>query len=295
MELHSDDLKLFVALVDSGGFGAAAERLGQTTSAVSRALARLEGKLGVTLLIRTTRRMELTEEGALLLSRARDVLAALDDAAESVRQQRQQPSGHLRIDAAVPVVLHVIVPHVAEFRVRYPNITLELSSNDQVADLLEHRTDVAIRVGELADSTLHARRLRAGPMAVLASPDYLARHGRPNTPAELAAHQTIGFLQYDGNNWPLRHGDEEWFRIDPAIYAASGETIRALAMAGQGIACLSDFMTKKDIEAGKLIPILEDWYTGYQRPIHAVYYRREQPSRRVGVFLDFIQEKLEQS
>ncbi len=153
MEINSDDLRLFVAVVDSGTLGAAATQLGQTTSAVSRALARLEEKLATSLLTRTTRRMELTEEGRVLLQKARTILESMDEAEEAIRIRRQQPSGRLRIDAASPFILHAIVPHVAEFRALYPQITLELTSNDQVADLLEHRTDIAIRIGPLQDST----------------------------------------------------------------------------------------------------------------------------------------------
>ncbi|MFC7287576.1 LysR substrate-binding domain-containing protein [Herminiimonas glaciei] len=293
MDINSDDLKTFVAVIDSGTLGAAAQHLGLTTSAVSRALARLEEKLATTLLTRTTRRMELTDEGRLLLNQARAILAALDEAEESIRVRRQRPSGRLRIDAASPFILHVIVPHVAEFRELYPDITLELTSNDQIADLLEHRTDIAIRVGELTDSTLHARPLRSGAMAILASPDYLQRHGTPKKPADLAQHQTLGFLQYEnGNSWPLRLDGGEWLATTPAIYASSGETLRALALAGQGIACLSEFMTKKDIAAGTLVPILAKYYTGYQRPIHAVYYRNTQLSRRISCFLEFLQKKM---
>lgn len=164
MDINSDDLKTFVTVVDSGTLGAAATNLGQTTSAVSRALSRLEEKLATSLLTRTTRRMELTDEGHLLLKKARSILAAMDEAEEAIRVRRQRPSGRLRIDAAAPFILHAIVPHVAEFRALYPEITLELTSNDQVADLLEHRTDIAIRIGTLQDSTLHARALNSNPL-----------------------------------------------------------------------------------------------------------------------------------
>jgi DNA-binding transcriptional LysR family regulator len=293
MDINSDDLKTFVAVIDSGTLGAAAQHLGQTTSAVSRALSRLEEKLATTLLTRTTRRMELTDEGQLLLKQARAILAAMDEAEESIRVRRQRPSGRLRIDAASPFILHAIVPHVGEFRTLYPEITLELTSNDQIADLLEHRTDIAIRVGELADSTLHARPLRPSAMAILASPAYLKQHGVPQKPEDLAAHQTLGFLQYElGNTWPLRHEGGESFTVSPVMFASSGETLRALAVAGQGIVCLSDFMTKEDIAAGRLVRVLENAYTGYRRPIHAVYYRNTQLSRRISCFLEFLQQKM---
>lgn len=293
MDINSDDLKTFVAVIDSGTLGAAAQHLGQTTSAVSRGLSRLEEKLATSLLTRTTRRMELTDEGRLFLKKARAILAAMDEAEETIRVRRQQPSGRLRIDAAAPFILHAIVPHVAEFRALYPQITLELTSNDQVADLLEHRTDIAIRIGNLQDSTLHARALTANPLHLLASPGYLQRHGTPTTPEQLAEHQLLGFLQFEsGNTWPIRHAGGEGLTVTPALFASSGETLRALALHGQGIASLADYMTQDDIAAGRLVRILENYYTGYRQQIHAVYYRNTQLSRRISCFLEFLQQKL---
>src|SRR5450830_2031995 len=177
MDINSDDLKIFVTVIDSGTLSAAAVHVGQTTSGVSRALSRLEDKLATSLLTRTTRRMELTEEGQLFLDKARAILASMEDVEESIRIRRQKPAGRLCVDAASPFMLHCVVPHVAEFRARYPDIRLELSSNDQIADLIEHRTDIAIRIGTLNDSTLHARALSSSPLYVLASPEYLRQHG----------------------------------------------------------------------------------------------------------------------
>jgi DNA-binding transcriptional LysR family regulator len=293
MNINSDDLTVFVAVVDSGTLGAAAEQLGQTTSAVSRALSRLEDKLATSLLTRTTRRMELTDEGKLFLQKARTILAAMDEAEEAIRIRRQKPAGRLRIDAASPFILHAVVPHVGEFRALYPDITLELTSNDQIADLLEHRTDIAIRIGTLQDSTLHARRLSASPLHILASPDYLKKHGTPSSPDELASHQLLGFLQFEfGNHWPLRHAGGETFQITPTILASSGETLRALALSGQGVVSLSDFMVKDDIAAGRLVEILQPYATGYRQQIHAVYYRNTQLAQRISCFLEFIEKKL---
>src|SRR5471032_3605298 len=188
MDINSDDLKIFVTVIDSGTLSAAAVHLGQTTSGVSRALSRLEDKLATSLLTRTTRRMELTEEGQLFLDRARTILDAMEEVEESIRIRHQKPAGRLCVDAASPFMLHCVVPHVAEFRAMYPDIRLELSSNDRIADLIEHRTDIAIRIGALSDSTLHARALSASALHVLASPDYLRRHGAPATPEDLAGH-----------------------------------------------------------------------------------------------------------
>ncbi|TWI69899.1 DNA-binding transcriptional LysR family regulator [Pseudoduganella lurida] len=293
MQINSDDLHTFVAVVDSGSISGAAARLGQTTSGVSRALARLEQKLQSSLLTRTTRRMELTEEGHLLLDQARSILAALGLAEESLLDRDRQPSGRLAIDAASPFMLHCVVPHVAEFRAMYPAIRLELTSNDRIADLIEHRTDIAIRIGALADSTLHARPLSASALHVLASPAYLASHAVPSTPADLAQHALLGFVQYDaGNVWPLRHAGGDSLAVTPALAASSGETLRQLALAGQGIACLADFMTRADIAAGRLVPVLADANSGYRQQIHAVYYRNTRLARRIGCFLEFLQAKL---
>lgn len=293
MDINSDDLKIFVTVIDSGTLSAAAVHLGQTTSGVSRALSRLEDKLATSLLTRTTRRMELTEEGQLFLARARMILASMEDVEESIRIRRQKPAGRLCVDAASPFMLHCVVPHVAEFRAMYPEIRLELTSNDQIADLLEHRTDIAIRIGALADSTLHARALSSSPLHLLATPAYLARHGEPATPEELANHALLGFAQYDlGNNWPLRHEAGNSLQIVPALAASSGETLRQLALHDQGIVCLSDFMTKGDIAAGRLVKVLQPYYTGYRQQIHAVYYRNTQLAQRISCFLEFLQHKL---
>ena len=168
MSLNSDALRLFLAVVDAGTMSAAAEMLGQTASGVSRGLSRLEEDLGVTLLTRTTRRMELTEEGALFLQKARGIVASLEEAEECMRMVHQQPAGRLRVDASAPVMLHCVVPHVAEFRRAYPAITLELTSNDRIVDLMEHRSDVALRA---AADRLHCTPPAApAPRWLLASP-----------------------------------------------------------------------------------------------------------------------------
>lgn len=293
MDIHSDELKTFVTVIDSGSLSAAAVHLGQTSSGVSRALARLEEKLQTSLLTRTTRRMELTEEGQLFLARARNILAAMEEAEETIRMRRQQPAGRLSVDAASPFMLHCVVPHVAEFRRLYPEIRLELTSNDRIADLIEHRTDIAIRIGTLSDSTLHARALSSSPLHVLASPAYLAQRGVPQTPEDLAQHGLLGFSGYEpGNQWPLRHSAGNALAIAPALSASSGETLRQLAIEGQGIVCLADFMTRDDIAAGRLVKVLESFHTGFRQQIHAVYYRNTQLAQRISCFLDFLQQKL---
>ncbi|MEN5091814.1 LysR family transcriptional regulator [Pseudomonas protegens] len=293
MKARSDELQVFVCVIECGSISAAAEQLAQTPSAVSRTLSRLEAKLDTTLINRTTRRMDLTEEGRYFFEQAKLILDQMDELEERLSSRQRNPSGRLRINAAAPFMLHAIVPYVAEFRSLYPDIQLELNSNDLIIDLLEQSTDIAIRIGVLADSTLHARSLGCSPLHILASPDYLARHGTPQSVAELAEHTLLGFTQTETlNHWPLRHVHGDRWQIQPGISASSGETLRHLALEGQGIACLSHFMTIDDIRAGRLQPVLASFNSGYRQPINAVYYRNSQLALRIQCFLDFIQGKL---
>lgn len=293
MKTTLDELQAFAAVVDGGSITAAAERLGQTVSGISRSLGRLEQKLATTLLRRTTRRLELTEEGEVFLARARQILAAVDDAEEQMAARREQPAGRLRVDAATPFMLHVIAPVVDSYRAAHPQVTLELHSNEGITDLIEHRTDVAFRIGTLRDSTLHARPLGSSRIRVLASPDYLARCGTPRRLQELASHTLLGFTQPETlNDWPLRTPEGTPLRITPAIASSSGETLRQLALAGSGIVCLSDFMTREDRRAGRLVPLFVRQSLDIRQAIHAVYYRNTALSSRITSFLDHVVQRL---
>ena len=293
MKTTLEELQAFVAVVDGGSITAAADQLGQTVSGISRALARLEKKLDTTLLRRTTRRAALTEEGQAFLLRTRAILASIDDAEEHMAARRQQPAGRLRVNAATPFMLHAVVPLVPAFRAAYPQITLELDTDELNIDLLERRTDVAIRIGHLRDSTLHARPLCTSRIRVLASPAYLAAPGRPRAVEDLARHTLLGFTQPESlNRWPLRgaHGDE-WPTV-PEIAASSGETLRQLALQGAGIVCLSDFMTAADRARGDLVQVLARDTADVRQPVSAVYYRNTQLAARIACFLDFLQERM---
>lgn len=293
MQTTIEELLAFRTVVDSGTITAAADQLGQTVSGISRALGRLEKKLGTTLLRRTTRRLELTEEGHTFLLRTRAILGALDAAEEELAARRQTPAGLLRVNAAAPFMLHAIVPLVPEFSRLFPRISLELNTDDLNVDLLAQRTDIAIRIGELRDSTLHARPLGASRLRVLASPAYLAAHGRPRCVADLASHQRIGNSQLPGlNQWPLRgpHGDS--YAAAPTISASSGETMRHLALAGMGVVCLADFMTEADRQRGDLVQLLAQDTVESRQPVNAVYYRNTALSSRITAFLDFIAARM---
>ncbi|SMC18349.1 DNA-binding transcriptional regulator, LysR family [Andreprevotia lacus DSM 23236] len=289
MKTTLDELQALVAVIDCGSITAAARQLQQTVSGVSRALARLEEKLGASLLLRTTRRLELTEEGRLFLQQARRILAAVDEAEEQLTLRRARPAGRLRVNAASPYMLHVLVPMVAGFRAAYPDIALELHSSDHVIDLLEQRTDVAIRIGPLSDSTLHARPLGGHRLRVLASPAYLARHGMPHSVEALAQHSLLGFtLPESLNQWPLRHAGGERYAIAPSLQASSGDALLALALAGEGIVCLADFMTANARAGGLLHEVLADYRVDVRQPVHAVYYRNTALAARIACFLDYL-------
>jgi DNA-binding transcriptional LysR family regulator len=293
MKTTLDELLAFVSVVDSGSISAAAEQLTQTASGVSRALSRLEDKLDVTLLRRTTRRLELTEEGEAFLTQARTILDAVESAEEQMKVRRQKPAGRLRINAAAPFMLHAVVPLVAGFRAQYPDIQLELHSSDQIIDLLEQRTDVAIRIGPLRDSTLHARPLCTSRLRILASPAYLKAQGTPKTVEELSRHSLLGFTQPDSlNQWPLRHALGDALNITPSVSVSSGETLRQLALAGAGIVCLADFMTNADRASGELVQLLLRDTVEVRQPIHAVYYRNTALASRITCFLDYLSSQL---
>ncbi|MDD2840819.1 MAG: LysR family transcriptional regulator [Tolumonas sp.] len=293
MKANSDELELFVAVVDAGSLRLAAENLGVDNAVVSRRLKRLEEKLATTLLNRTTRRISLTEEGQWFYQEAVTVLNQMAQAEAALIARKAEPEGVLRVDAATPFILHQLIPLISEFRHRYPRIELHLDSSDGFINLLERRVDVAIRIGELTDSGLRAMLLGNSRLRLLASPDYLARCGIPAVITDLQNHTLLGFTGSENLNWwPLVHEQGDRLAIKPQLRASSGETLRQLAIAGEGIACLSDFMTTDDRQSGRLVEILADLNSGARRPVNAVFYSDAQRNPRLRVWLDFMKEKL---
>lgn len=289
MKVTLDELQAFATVVDTGSITAAAQQLDLTVSATSRTLARLEEKLKTTLLRRTTRRLALTEEGRAFLQDARAIIESVESAEEQMIARQEQPSGRLRVDAASPFMLHVIVPLVRGYRERFPQVELELNSNEGIIDLLERRTDVAIRIGRLKDSTLRSRMVANSRLRMLASPAYLEAHGQPRKVEDLAEHALLGFNQPESLNvWPILGADGEPYRIEPDVWSSSGETLRQLALEGAGIVCLSDFMTAQDREAGRLVQVLARHTQDVRQPIHAVYYRNTAISSRIASFVDYL-------
>ncbi|MEZ9701707.1 LysR substrate-binding domain-containing protein [Vibrio sp. 10N.261.46.E12] len=291
MLTRSDDLEMVLTVVDAGGFSAAAEALDVQVAKVSRSVSKVESKLGVSIFNRTTRRVELTEEGRQFVDSVRLGLQMIQSAEEEIVSRGELPKGRLRVDAASPFVFHQLVPLVQSFKEAYPDIELELTSNEGFVDLLEKRTDVAIRIGKLSDSTLHARPLGKSLLHIVASPDYLAKRGVPTKPEDLSSHQIVGFAGNKVlNHWPLPNQSY----VAPTVTASNGETVRQLALAGNGIACLSGFMVQEDMAAGRLIPILEqDKLANTDRErVNAVYYKSSSVSKRISAFIDFIQPRL---
>lgn len=283
----------FSAVMDAGSFTKAAERLGQTPSGVSRTIARLEDHLGLTLLHRTTRRLQLTDEGAWLLERARALLADLANTEAEAAARRSQPAGLVRVNAATPALDHLLAPLVPAFLDAYPLVQLELTSGETVVDLIEERADLAIRIGQLPDSTLNARRLGSSRIRVLAAPAYLERHGTPASVAELARHRLLGFSAPASlNTWPLRHDGAEGYTIEAAVTASSGETVRHLALAGAGIVSLSDFLSRADVAAGRLVPVLPEAALPWSQPVWAVFYKQGALAPRVAALVDFLAREL---
>ncbi|KJV35195.1 LysR substrate-binding domain-containing protein [Luteibacter yeojuensis] len=293
MNITLDEIQNFIAVVDAGSITSAAQQLDQTVSAASRTLGRLEQKLKTTLIRRTTRRIELTDEGEAFLERARDIIAAVEGAEEAMATRQARPAGRLRIDAATPFMLHVVAPLVAGYRERFPDVDLELHTSEGYIDLLERRTDVALRIGRLKDSTLHARPIGSSRIRVLASPQYLAAHGTPRKVADLAKHALLGFTEPDSlNEWPLLDTERQPVHIRPSIASSSGETLRHLALAGNGIVCLSDFMTGEDRRSGALVEVLARHVTEHRQPINAVYYRNTAISARIASFVNYLAEAM---
>ncbi|MEZ8227362.1 LysR substrate-binding domain-containing protein [Vibrio splendidus] len=291
MLTRSDDLEMVLTVVDAGGFSAAAEALDVQIAKVSRSVSKVESQLGVSIFNRTTRRVELTEEGRQFVDSVRVGLQMIQSAEEEIVSRGELPKGRLRVDAASPFVFHQLVPLVQSFKEAYPDIELELTSNEGFVDLLEKRTDVAIRIGKLSDSTLHARPLGKSLLHIVASPGYLAKRGLPTKPEDLSSHQIVGFAGNKVlNHWPLPNQSD----VAPTVTASNGETVRQLVLAGNGIACLSGFMVQEDMAAGRLIPILEqDKLANTDRErVNAVYYKSSSVSKRISAFIDFIQPRL---
>lgn len=292
---RSGELEVFVRVVELGGFSAAARKFRMTPSAVSKLVARLEGRLGVRLVNRSTRKLQLTPEGCAFYERGLRILSDLD-AAELEAAAGSTPRGRLRVNTNVAFGVHYLLPVLPEFLAEHPNITVDVALTDAVVDLLEERADVAIRTGPLRESRLFARKLGDSRMVVVASPAYLARHGEPQSPDELAKHNLLGFCfaRYI-EGWPFLDGEGRIIAVPTTGNAlvSDGEAMRQLALAGLGLARLSSFHVTPDLRAGRLVSVLEAYNPGDIEPLHAVFLGQGgRLPARVRAFLDFLVAKV---
>jgi len=282
---------VFTTVAQEGSLSAAARALGLTPSAVSRIITRTEQRLGTRLLLRTTRAITFTAEGEAYLRGARRILADMAEVEESIADQGV-PRGRLRISAALGHGRLAIVPLVAAFTARYPKITVDLSLGDEVVDILAGEADVAVRFGPLPDSPLTARRIGETGQVVVASPDYLQRHGTPQQPEDLAAHNCLRFnFRRAEPDWPfIRDGQSFSLPVSGNIECSSGEALAQLARVGAGIARIGEFSVAEDIQRGDLMPLLQAFNPGDREPIHAVFVGGSTMPVRVRLFVDFLVE-----
>ena len=290
---RSGEMEIFAKVVELGGFSGAARAFRMTPSAVSKLVARLEARLGARLFNRSTRKLQLTPEGCAFYERGVRILADLGEAERGVAAGGQA-RGRLRVNANVPYGRHILIPVLPEFLERHKEITLDITLTDMVIDLLEERTDVAIRAGPLRSSGLIARKLGETHMMIVGSPSYLDRHGTPRTVAELEAHNRLGFC-YERmvEGWPLVE-DRRSLNLPPTGNSriSDGEALRALAVAGVGLARLGTFQVRDDIAAGRLRPVMEHANPGDTDAMHAVFLGQGgYLPARVRAFLDFLVER----
>ena len=285
--LKSEDLQHFIQVAKHQGFSAAAKATGTDVGALSRAVARLESELNCSLFQRTTRKVALTPEGTIFLADVKASQETLQNAQEKIKNLKNTPFGKLRVNAASPFVMHALSPLIKPFLARYPDIELALTCDENIIDLLEKKTDVAIRIGSLEDSTLKTRLIGRSPLHLVASPEYLKNFTTPQTPQDLVNHQYIGFQNAPDLN-VLRFDDAP--ALTPCIEASNGEVIRQLCLHGNGFAYLSNFMIHEDIAAGRLIPFLQEHtrQPNDRELIQAVFYNTTVLPARTRAFIDFI-------
>ncbi|MET0506249.1 MAG: LysR family transcriptional regulator [Luteibacter sp.] len=292
-DINLNRLAVFVALVRAGSFTAAAEQLGTTKAMVSQHLAKLEEELGVTLLIRSTRRMALTDAGERFHEDCARVLADAEDAITRLGECRDTPMGTLRVTAAGDHGIAVVAPALAEFAERYPQVRVELSVTDSITDLIAERFDLAIRLGWLRDSTLRATRLASFRQCLVASPGYLARHGTPGVPADLSTHRWIAVtVLASPTRWTFTDADGAEHAVQTRAVASANSAAAAyrFVLEGLGISVLPDYVVAADVAAGRLIALLPD-HSLPEGGVHAVYPGR-QPPVKVRAFIDLLKARL---
>jgi DNA-binding transcriptional LysR family regulator len=285
-----NELLVFAKVVQAGGFTAAARGLRMPKSTVSRKVSELEERVGAQLLQRTTRKLRLTEVGRAYYEHCARIVAEAEAAELAVTRLQAAPHGLLRVTA--PLSINLLGPIVAEFMKSYPEVQLELVCTDRAVDLVEEGFDVAIRAGKLADSSLIARRLGIIERLVVAAPSYIKTRGAPKSPKELEKHDCLLFgAGRDGNTWSLHTGNRS---VEVAIHSRlvvnEPDMLRAVTLAGGGVALLPNILCTTDLSTGRLQRILPDWASP-GAPVHAVYPSTRHHSPKVTAFVDFLRER----
>jgi len=286
------DIVAFVRVVEAHSFVAAAQTLGMSPSAISKAVSRLEERLGARLLNRTTRSLSMTDQGASFYERCREALGQLDHAESEVSESRGVPRGRLRVDAPVSLGRRIIVPAFPRFIAQYPELNVQMSMNDRVLDLVQEGLDAAIRVGNLSDSSLIARRVGHLRGVTCASPEFIERVGEPTEPSQLNPEHCIALFRVGGHqirDWLFRKGGVET-AVKPAaaLSFSDPESAVAAAVSGAGFVRTLDFTVEAQIASGLLRPVLEDWNEGAWWPVSVVYPQHRQPTAKVRAFIDFV-------
>jgi DNA-binding transcriptional LysR family regulator len=291
------EMRAFVRSVELGGFSAASRDLDLTPSALSKLVTRMEDRLGVRLMNRTTRKLALTAEGEAYFTSAKRILTDIEEAEAEVTRFSAQPKGLLRINVGVAFGMHQLAPALPRFLERYPDIELEITVTDRVVDLIEEGADVAIRTGNLRDSSLIAKKICDLHRVICASPAYLKKHGVPKSPEDLSHHNCVSISgapqlrrwPFDTVNAGNGHGIKS-VDVTGNVSANNAETLLQLAATGVGIIRLSDVIVADGIRAGWLVPLLTDVHHVEPLPLSAVYPHGKHKSPRVAAFVNFLVE-----
>jgi DNA-binding transcriptional LysR family regulator len=288
-----DDLEAFVAIVEKGGQTAAARHLHRSLQAVGRSLATLERELGIELVRRTTRRSEPTEAGHAFYRRVKPALAELDDARLEAADRRAEPSGLLRVAAPVAFAASHVVPAIDEFMARHPRVEVELRASDRPPDFFEQGLDLAVRIREMPDSGLQARKLGELRVVVFGAPRYFAAHGRPLSPDDLARHQCVVRLTEDGNEaWPFRvDGQDRSVQVDGRFRTNSAPAVHAAVAQGLGLGRTPLWQIRGLVDQGIVEVVLEE-FEGTRLPIHAVWPSTKLPTAKMRLFTDVLVARL---
>lgn len=288
----TSDLRVFVRVMDRGNFSQAASDLGITPSAVSKLVSRLEDRLGVRLLERSTRRLALTPEGETFLGRARQIVADIEEAEAEVARVRGAPRGKLRINAGTAFGLHQLTRALPEFLARYPEIDIELSITDRLVDLIEEQTDIAVRSGHIPEGPFVQRKLADLERVICAAPSYLDKRGTPQTAADLKAHDCIVVAGPGLNRWPFKtRAGIDVVEVRPRVTTDSAEAAMRMAIEGAGIIRLSDVIVGDPLQKGELVPLLTGIHHVEPFPLAAIYPAGRNRLPRVAVFIEFLRER----